>query len=127
MVLIAYIDLTPGLRNNFATPSHHPIVKILRTYENEWTGFHEKHPDFSLGFTVATKGGVKELEVKGPTIFRKLKSVDYSIFLPDDIQNMNDYLDNVFKGISHVLEKYNVIKTDNFKRDIESLYKTLVV
>ena len=86
MVLIAYINLTPGLRNDFATTAHHPIVKILRTYENEWTGFHQKHPDFSLGFTVATKGGVKELEVKGPTIFRKLKH-----------SNPKPKTDNVFK------------------------------
>jgi len=127
MVLIAYIELTPGLENKFSTPAHHPLVKVLRTHENEWISFYQKHPDFSLGFTVVTKGGIKELEVKGPTVFRKLKNVDYSIFLPEDIQNMSDYLDNVFKGINQVLEKYNVIKTEAFNKDIDSLYKALVV
>jgi hypothetical protein len=127
MVRLVYINLTPGLENSFIKLSHHPIINVLRTHEREWAGFYQKYPDYSLGLTVVTEKGVNALEVKGPTVSRKLKNIDYSIFLPENIQNMNDYLENIFNGVNTVLEQNNVTRTEGFKKDIESIYSTLVV
>lgn len=127
MLYLSYIDLSPGLENKFSTTSHHPIINVLRRHFNDWTEFFAKHPDYSLGLIVATKAGIVDLNVKGPTISKKSKTVDYSIFIPQDIKDMNTYLDSVFEGLNIILKKYNITETDTFKKDLESVYKTLIL
>lgn len=38
--------------------------------------------DFNLIFRMSAKAGINETEIKGPTVFKKTKDVEYSIFLP---------------------------------------------
>jgi hypothetical protein len=79
-----------------------------------------KHEGYSLGFIVTTKRGIGELKVKGPSISRKMKLVDFSIFLPEKsealnpkkAEDINSYLDLVFLGISIALAKYQISKAE---------------
>lgn len=125
MLYLSYINLTPGLENEFSTPSHHAIVNVLREHFNDWNGFFDKYPDYHIGLIVATKEGVGNVDIKGPTISKKIKRVDYSIFIPENTKNMKMYLDNFFNGLNIILENYNTKATEAFKKDIQSIYKTL--
>ena len=126
MLYLSYIDLTPGLENLFSNTSHQALISFLRANFNNWTGFFQKYPDHSLGLIIVTKKGVNELSIKGPSISSKSKLVDYSIFLPEDIRNMNDYLDNVFMGLKTILKNYKVDESETFKKDMQALYKELL-
>jgi hypothetical protein len=45
--------------------------------------FIEKYgDDFKLGFNVSAKHELEKNEVRGPSVFRKAKDVEYTIFLP---------------------------------------------
>jgi hypothetical protein len=45
--------------------------------------FLEKYgSDWNLAFRINAKSAIQETEVRGPTVFRKDKNVEYSIFLP---------------------------------------------
>lgn len=41
--------------------------------------------DFELMFRVSAKKGITDHEVRGPTVFKRTKDVEYTIFLPFDI------------------------------------------
>lgn len=125
MLSLSYINLTPGLKNEFSSTAHHSLLKILRRHYESWTGFFERHPDFKIGFIIATKKDVVEVEVKGPSITNKFKVVDFTIFLPQDVNSMKNYLDNFFKGLNIFFKKYNITPTVSFIKDIETLYQTL--
>ena len=38
--------------------------------------------DYELMFNLSAKSGIRKPEIKGPTVFRKTKDVEYSVFLP---------------------------------------------
>lgn len=44
--------------------------------------------DFGLGFRISAKEGIDQPEIKGPTVFKRDKNVEFTIFLP---HQPNDY------------------------------------
>lgn len=44
--------------------------------------FERSYPGFSLMFRISAKAGIKIPEIYGPTVFKKDKSIEYTIFLP---------------------------------------------
>jgi hypothetical protein len=52
-----------------------PSPKFIKTYGTE----------FKLMFNVSAKCGIRENKIKGPSVFRKSKNVEYTIFLPFDV------------------------------------------
>jgi hypothetical protein len=119
MVYLSYLTLTPGYTNLFSSGTHKTILEKLRTYFPNWLGFIDKHQGYSLGFIIVTKKGIEQLEVKGPSISKKMKVVDFSIFLPDKIENLKHYLDLVFQGISISLSKYKIAEIEILKMRTE--------
>src|SRR5688572_23729096 len=115
MLYLSYMDLSPGHSNLYSGKSHQALIRALRNHFQDWTGFSSKFPDFSLGVIVVTKMGVAEIDIKGPSISKKHKVVDYSIFLPETIKDIEQYLDFVFTGLASILEKYGVNKTETLK------------
>lgn len=112
-VYLSYTDLTPGLENNFCDISHQSLIKPLRKRFITWKGFFQKYGhEFSLGFFVSTKKDTEKIVVLGPSISKKKNIADYSIFLPDEIKDLNHYIDLVFYGIQQVLAKYNVSESE---------------
>lgn len=108
ILYLSYINLTPGLQNRFSDSTHKAVIEVLRKNFETWTGFFDKYIDWNLGYIVTTKKGIEELEVKGPTIFKRDKLVDYTIFLPDVNYSLGEYIDFVFKGIAVSLKEYEV-------------------
>lgn len=109
---ISYIDLSPGLENKFSTVAHKPLIESLRNHVTKWDFFDQKYSDYSIGFIIATKDGVKTLELKGPTMHNKRKVIDFSIFLPTQSYSLSEYIDFVFKGMQEALKIYNVSDKD---------------
>jgi hypothetical protein len=113
---VAYINLSVGLCNPFGKMTHKALIGGLRDHFLDWKGFFAKYDDYSLGFIICTNRDIKVLEVKGPSISRKMKVVDFSIFLPEEVEKLNPsnaedigrYLDWVFLAIATALIKYEV-------------------
>ncbi len=71
---------------------------------------------FSLTFNISAKKGIRDNEIKGPSVFRKTGDVEYTIFLPFDTisnklngENCNEDIAKIalqflFKGIVAVFE-----------------------
>lgn len=107
-----YLILTPGMDNIYMKDSQTGIKNTLRKHFWEWQGFFDKYKNFSLSFYIVMKLGTTKLNIKGPSISKKIEVVDYSIFLPDEIKDLNHYIDLVFEGIGIVLAKFNVPSED---------------
>lgn len=108
-VYLAYTSLTPGLKNVYSTATHKKIIEVLRDKFFLWNNFFEKHgSDYSLGFYISKKEGTDKLTYFGPSISKKMKIVDYTMFIPDDIKTLDEYLDLVFEGFEYFLNKYKV-------------------
>ncbi|MFD2520352.1 hypothetical protein [Emticicia soli] len=110
---ISYINLSPGLKNPYDLLSHKELIKPLRENFFKWHAFFDKYgSDYSLGFFITTMVGTNQLEIKKPSISKKMKIVEYAIFLPDEIKDLNNYIDLVFEGISIVLEKFSISENE---------------
>jgi uncharacterized protein YfkK (UPF0435 family) len=110
---MSYFNLTPNFENKFFHSNHQEIIEVLRKYFPNWTKIFEKHGEgFSIGFMVTRKRGTENLTIKGPSVSKKLQIVDYSIFLPDEIKDLNHYIDLIFEGVGIVLAKYDISKSE---------------
>jgi len=105
---LSYLDLSPELSNTFTDSTHQIITNNLRLSFPDWVGFFYKYPDYSLGFIIVTKNGIEQLHIKGPSVSRKMKIVDFSIFLPNKIDTISEYIDCLFEGITLSLAKYKI-------------------
>jgi hypothetical protein len=70
-------------------------------------------PDFDLMFRMSAKAKLVDSEVAGPTVFKKTKDVEYTIFLPYDVIDVSDNryacaLDYLFRAISLVLQSLEI-------------------
>ncbi len=69
--------------------------------------------DYSLMFRISAKKELTENEIRGATVYKKDKDVEFSIFLPYtpimQKENPNrEALKYLFEGIYEVLEKYEI-------------------
>lgn len=135
---ISYLGLAPDLGNPFFTLTNETMIEKFRKCWRNWRGFTRRYGDgYSLGFILVTDRGIRELLVTGPDRDRKLKIVDFSIFLPETIEELKierwqdvvAYLDLVFAGLAVALSKFEVSETEldkikqECKREILSLIK----
>jgi hypothetical protein len=69
--------------------SHHFQIRIseeVTALVEPSPKFLEKYgPDYELIFNVSAKTGLQDNEIRGPSVFRKAKDVEYTIFLPFDV------------------------------------------
>ena len=107
-LFLSYLDLSPGLRNHFDDLTHDALLSILRNNFVDWSDHFDKFKDYDLGFIIVTKKHTSSLEIKGPSISHKKKIFDYTIFLPDEINSLDHYIDLVFEGIFSALSKFKI-------------------
>jgi hypothetical protein len=95
----------------------HVFQNYLHTFlsENIITNkpFEEKYQNYNFMFRMSAKKGLTQNEIKGPTIYKKDKDIEYSIFLPFDIimKNKNyNYvaLKYLFNGLYTIFEDYKL-------------------
>jgi hypothetical protein len=76
--------------------------------------FLEKYgSDFKLIFNVSAKNTIDDNEIRGPTVFKKTKDVEYTVFLPfDTISHSSEVyqcaLTFLLKGVCSVLESLGI-------------------
>ncbi|MFN5322247.1 MAG: hypothetical protein ACK493_13815 [Planctomycetota bacterium] len=70
-------------------PFSHEFQKHLGGLINAEVGMSQRFteqygPDYDLIFRVSAKSGLVAPEIKGPTVFKRDKDVEYTVFLPFD-------------------------------------------
>lgn len=79
-----YIEL--GANFPFSVHFQRLLTKEVTALVQPSRNFIESYgADFELGFNVSAKHSLKDNEVRGPTIFKKSKAVEYTVFLPFDL------------------------------------------
>ena len=87
--------------------------------------YQEKYgEDCTLRFYISAKHDLHDNEVRGPSVFRKTKDIEYTIFLPFSvIMRRNDprraALNFLFQGIYKVFEKLRIDSTNVRMREEE--------
>lgn len=117
-VFFGQIYIEPGIKFPFS----HELQKYLGTTATAMilsssafaTRFGE---DWDLIIRISAKTGLCETKIKGPSVFKKSKDVEFSIFLPFDVITKNldpllSALESLFVGIDIVLDSLE-IKTIN--------------
>ncbi len=107
-ISLVYLNLSTAIIDTFSSVSHKVFDHVLNDHFQNWTGFLSKYPAFDLGITISTNADNEPLQVKGPTIFKRLKVIDYSIFIPADTKDLQQYVELICDGIYMATEKYGV-------------------
>jgi len=73
-------------------------------------------PDWEIIFRISAKKDIDETEIKGPTLFRKDKDIEYTIFLPYvKIMNESDIykaaLNTILLSVREVLDSLGIVTT----------------
>ena len=69
--------------------------------------------DFKLGIRISARKQLAENEIKGPTVFRKYRNVEYTLFLPYDViieaeDGCRVAMEFILKGIQDIFAKANI-------------------
>lgn len=85
--------------------------------------------DFDLIFRMSAKSGIQEPEIKGPTVFRRDKDVEYTVFLPyggnaHDLNSLGEVVSSLISAIIDVLDDLG-FDTTNVSSDSAELIKQI--
>jgi len=85
--------------------------------------------DFELMFRVSAKKAIKDNEIKGPTVFKNTKDVEYTVFLPFDVISRSSEVPQsalryLLKGACSVFESLDIDTAKLLKRQ-ESLIEEI--
>jgi hypothetical protein len=69
--------------------------------------------DFDLTFNVSTKRGLDDNEIKGPTVFKKTRDVEFTIFLPFDVITRHadapiHFMSYLLRGVCVVFDRLEI-------------------
>jgi hypothetical protein len=85
-IYVRQIYTKPGVRFPFSIPWQQWVSKRLSTLADASPAFCTVYgSDFNLVFNISAQTGILDNDVKGPTVFRQDKDVEYTIFLPFDV------------------------------------------
>ena len=123
-----YIDV--GVKFQFNHIFQKYLNSVLTEYSIPSDGFLKKYKDYEFMFRMSAKKDIQGNELKGPTVFKRDKDIEYSIFLPYDVIIKNeDYnywaLKYLFKGIFEIYDKYE-FKYDYLKENKEQIIKNII-
>ena len=85
--------------------------------------------DFALIFRVSAKKALQDNEIRGPTVFRKAKDVEYTVFLPFDVITRSEQVPKLaltflLKGACSVLDALEIDTTKVLEKQ-ESLIESI--
>lgn len=79
------IYIEPGVNFPFSHGFQLRLGKEITDLVSPSPSFIKKYgPDWELMFRISAKSGREDNEIRGPTVFRKDKDLEYTVFLPDD-------------------------------------------
>src|SRR6266446_207939 len=85
--------------------------------------------NFHLIFRMSAKAGLRDVEIRGPSVYRKDRDVEYTIFLPYDVivaadERFNCALDYLLRGIIRILKSLK-IDTSLLEKNVPSFIKRI--
>ncbi len=107
-----YIEL--GASYPFSHIFQHRMSKEVGSRVVASENFKKKYgTNYQLGFNLSAKRSIQENEIRGPTVFKKQRDVEFTIFLPfDTIARKRDplmgALNYLFQGVYSVLESLEI-------------------
>lgn len=129
-VLQFYIEA--GAKYAFSLDFQRYIHLALSQRVHTSTFFLSQYGDeFTLIFRMSAKSSLRAPDVKGPTVFRKDKDVEYSIFLPFDKDRPHGpdmyrlALERLFESIVNVLKELK-IDSEKLTRDQDVIIDTIM-
>ena len=85
-VYFSQIYIRPGVSFPFSHNFQKCMSKEVTAVTVPSAMFIEKYGrDFDLIFRMSAKNSIRDNEIRGPTVFKKEKQIEYSIFLPYDV------------------------------------------
>src|SRR4051812_3762329 len=80
------IYVQPGVSLPFTHRFQLRLSEAISALVEPSPAFAEKYgSDYELMFRISAKKGLHDNEVVGPTVFRKARDVEYTVFLPFDV------------------------------------------
>ena len=80
------IYIEPGVTFPFSCDLQRRLAREVSALVEPSAKFLKKYgDDFELTFNVSAKSGIDANEIRGPSVFRRAKDVEYTIFLPFDL------------------------------------------
>ena len=113
-VWFGQIYIEPGVSFPFNHHFQRYLSKEITDLVEPSTKFIKKYgSDFKLGFNVSAKNAIQDIEINGPTVFRKSKDVEYTIFLPFDVITHNAEVPKcalkfLMRGVCSVFESLDI-------------------
>jgi hypothetical protein len=113
-VYFSQIYIKPGVRFPFTHHFQRRLSDEITALVEPSARFIEKYGiDFELTFRISAKQIIPDNEIKGPTVSRRTKDVEYTVFLPFDVitrqsevpQNALRFL---LRGVCSVFESLNI-------------------
>jgi len=125
-------EIYPEAGINF--PISYKFQRILRTELNLLSPkfeipFQAKHgKEYALGIILSAKSNLSTLLIKGPSISRKYKVVDYVLYIPFELMSdersfIANYVRIVCEGIDDIIARYN---NEGISAEKEVLDKLLI-
>ena len=113
-IFVGQIYVEPGASFPFSIFFQQYLSRVLTSSVSASQCFQEKYgKDWSLTFRMSAKQRLGENQIVGPTVYRKGKSVEYSIFLPhsvitSQVDPHKSAMVYLFSGIKSVLESLEI-------------------
>ncbi len=123
-----YIDV--GVKFEFNHVFQEYIHSILTRHSTPPNNFLERYKNYDFMFRMSAKKDIQDVEIKGPSIFKRDKDIEYSIFLPYDVITQKDNhnywaLKYLFRGIYEIYDK-NKFEYDILEKKEEEIIKKVI-
>lgn len=115
-----YIE--PGIDFDFSYHFQEYLSEEVSALVSPSPKFLEKYGrNYSLSFCVSAKKRLKGSELRGPSLFKKMKSVEYTIFLPFSVIRRESEIPQtalrfLLKGVCSVFESLDIDTTKIVER-----------
>lgn len=85
-ISVGQIYIKPGVSFPFSHIMQRWLGEELTAAADDWTEFAKKYgPGFSLVVRLSADTSIVSNVIKGPTVFRRDKDVEYTVFLPFEV------------------------------------------
>ena len=121
-VYFTQLYVQPSVEFPFSYRFQHYLSTTVTDLVTPSATFREQYgSDSKLVFNISAKRIIQEAEIKGPTVFKKTKDVEYSVFLPFDVIMCNSEVPQsalryLLHGVCSVFESLGIDPTPIVER-----------
>ena len=111
-IFIGQIYIKPGVRFPFSLQFQKWLGEALSKRVEVSEQFRNAYgAGFGVGLRISAKEGIDQPEIKGPTVFKRDKTVEFTIFLSHRARNYHEsknsvaLLQQLLQAVAHVVEQ----------------------